>query len=117
MGAQHLMEGSYNTILQSTAPAPIFQFLVHQLSSTVANAIAECAESAYRKISFAAGARLFKLRSEQQFVELAAQRNWNIDRANKTVCMDPTGAHDNQLPALEIISQSLGYAKELERIV
>ena len=85
------------------------------LTDTVRDEIADCSEKSYNSVPVADLQKLLMIHSEGEFVEYVNSRGWiveggfvkfNVDRDNKLV-----------LDAQQLISDSLIYAKELERIV
>ena len=77
--------------------------------------IAECSEKAYKSIAASELQSMLMLGSEAELREFADSREWKI---NGPLVM--FGNDDNkklELPASQLIHESLAYAKELERIV
>ncbi len=115
---QHIMEGSYNKVLSAKQEGLYSQegmFFMDMLVDTVRDEIAECSEKAYDSIALADLQTLLMLGSEAELREFAETRGWALQAG--TVTFGGTAEKVAQLPAKEMIQQTLSYAKELEKIV
>ena len=90
-------------------------FFMDMLVDTVRDEIAECSEKAYDSIALADLQTLLMLGSEAELREFAETRGWALQAG--TVTFGGTAEKVAQLPAKEMIQQTLSYAKELEKIV
>ncbi|KAG1668580.1 hypothetical protein FOA52_007315 [Chlamydomonas sp. UWO 241] len=120
---QWLMEGAYNKVLEAAKklPSDAHALLVQQIASTVREEIASCSERAYDKLKLADAQKMMMLGSEKELKAYVEEHGWHIDGGYiRFVHPDAAanaakGAKDE--PSLKLISNSLVYAKELERIV
>jgi len=115
-----LMEGAYNKIAarQSALPDPSYEYFMSMLMDTVRDEIASCAESAYASLTAADATKILGFSNVNEYKAYAESREWNIDAAGNVVFNEesaPASAKD--IPAMQLINNSLLYAKELERIV
>ena len=116
---QHIMEGSYNKVLSARRDG-LFQnegmYFMDMLVDMVREEIAECSEKAYDNIVAGDLQTLLMLSSSADLNEYAAQRKWSVSAGDVRF-----GKGDAEtlfeLPARKLISETLAYAKELERIV
>lgn len=134
------MEGSYNKIFDARAavPAEAYSYFMDLLMDTTRGEIASCMEKAYKVLKVKAAMQLLRLKSEAEldaFIKTRTNAHWRIDAATvrSTLRLSPAPAsrttqHDIHfapvdpvakpaIPAMELIHQTLNYAKELERIV
>ena len=116
---QNIMEGSYNRVLsakQSGLYAQEGMYFMDMLVDMVREEIAECSEKAYDNIVAGDLQTLLMLSSSADLNEYAAQRKWSVSAGDVRF-----GKGDAEtlfeLPARKLISETLAYAKELERIV
>ncbi|CAM9745201.1 unnamed protein product [Phaeothamnion confervicola] len=119
---QFLMVGSYDQVLQARCSIPheYCNFFLGSLDHTVREAIAECSETAYASLSVAAAQELLKLdglRQLQQFIE-TSHPEWRIE-GDRIVFQEAAGKAGKvpEIPSMRLITESLSYATELERIV
>mmetsp|Transcript_32129 Transcript_32129/g.79403 ORF Transcript_32129/g.79403 Transcript_32129/m.79403 type:complete len:266 (+) Transcript_32129:233-1030(+) len=117
---QHLMEGAYNKIVkaQGALPAPDYAHFMSLLSATVRDEIAACMEKAYATLTLAAAAKLLNIPMAEMaaFVE---KREWTLSAGGDTLVFREEAAAPSakDIPSMQLINQTLLYAKELERIV
>lgn len=114
---QYLMEGAYNKVFLSrgNVPAESYTFFVERLMSTVRDEIAGCCEKAYRTLPKSSASKLLLLGDGQDITKFAAEREWS-QTANDISF--PEIEQDNKTTvSTDLIKQSLGYARELEKIV
>ncbi|KAJ1971478.1 regulatory particle non-ATPase [Dimargaris xerosporica] len=117
---QSLMEGSYKKVWNSRAevPAPEYTFFMDILTSTIRNEIASCIEKAYTALPAGNLATLlFFPKADDELLHFCQERSWRIDSASRKVHFGQSDATKEGLPVDQIITQSLTYAKELEKIV
>lgn len=119
---QFLMEGSYHKIFLSKEdiPDPYYGLFVNILLDTIRDEIAKCTEKAYTQISYAEAARLLMIDSEDQFTAYIHQRGWVFNSSQNcfTFCNEERKSENNELVRSPLlISQCLGYVRELEKIV
>lgn len=115
---QWLMEGAFNKVLEArtSVPAESYRYFMDLLSATVRDEVAGCSERAYPSLKVDDAQRLLLIQNQQEAAQYAAQRGWELrDGRVFFQPLDKAGAHD--INALEVISNSMTYARELERIV
>ncbi|KAI8915477.1 hypothetical protein PhCBS80983_g03546 [Powellomyces hirtus] len=116
---QCLMEGSYNKVWHSRAniPAPEYAFFVDILVGTIRDEIASCSEKAYDSLPLPDAATLLYFKTEGELVTFANERGWKINSQDKKIYFGETNTDNTDIPAENVIHQTLEYARELERIV
>ena len=83
------------------------------------DAVAECSEVAYKKLSLSEAKRLLDFNSDQEVLDYIgdAEKSWTVK--DGTVFFQdiekPIGSQD--IPSMRLITESLQYCVELERIV
>lgn len=120
---QWLMEGRYNKLFLSkdNVPADSYHFFIDLLLDTIRAEIAACIESAYEQISVQEAARILFFDNAALVEPFARQlqKNWRI-RNNRLLFSGDQKDRDksvDQIPSQTLMSQAIGYAKELETIV
>jgi 26S proteasome regulatory subunit N12 len=117
---QHLNLGSYDQVLSASKNPPVeyFQFFLRSLLDTVRINIGDCAAASYSKLSIDSATNVLMFSSKQEtlaFIE-SEYPDWQIGdkeidlRASKVV-------KSEEINSKNLVSQTLGYATELERIV
>mmetsp|Transcript_3534 Transcript_3534/g.5829 ORF Transcript_3534/g.5829 Transcript_3534/m.5829 type:complete len:202 (+) Transcript_3534:405-1010(+) len=118
-----LVVGSYDKVMEAAAkpPTKYFSFFLTSLMETVRINIGECAAAAYSTMSIKAATEILMFENEEETLEFISDfyPTWDVDALERTiVCGDGTIIHKSEeIPSLKLISQNLGYATELERIV
>lgn len=118
---RQLMVGSYDEVLKagSHVPDPSYTFFMENLLQTVRDSIAECVEVSYKTMKIADAMTMMKFDSTDQLQEYIEENreDWIVE--GDTLCFQPplTGSKASDIPSMDLISQSLSYATELERIV
>ncbi|CAF0877438.1 unnamed protein product [Adineta steineri] len=117
---QYLMEGSYNKVFlaKGTVPSPYFTFFMDILLDTIRDEIACCMEKSYRTISFTEAARLLYLNKTDELAAIAKKHGWQI-KADQIFHFENNQmkADNEHVPADEIASQMIQYAREMEIII
>ncbi len=123
------MEGSYNKIYEArnTVPAEPYVYLTELLMDTIRSEIGASIEKAYPSLRVEDAQKLLRLSSAAETLAFAKQRGWlhSGDQLRFPVVAAPVDESPvggkrmpaGSVPPLQIIHQSLNYAKELERIV
>ena len=122
---QCLMEGSYAKVLalRQEAPSPECAYFLEALGNTVREELASCVETAYRSMPRADVLNMIACKPNE-LEELVQTRGWGVadngsmltfPRREANADMQTSSAEKE--PQLEVISQVLAYARELERIV
>ena len=120
---QHLMEGSYHKVFLSkllSLPAANYHFFVDILTQTIQEEIVSCAESAYERISVSEAAKILWLDSQEELKVFQKKRDWKLDESGQYFLFssgDKQREEGHFIRSIPLILQSLGYAKELEKIV
>lgn len=118
---QHLMEGSYNKVLEARehVPNPFFRFFLAHLLQTVRENLADCAEIAYPCLTLVDAQQMLIIDSPAALLAFIQERKpeWVV-RDNRVWFKAPEkslGAAD--IPSLKLVGETLAYATELDRIV
>lgn len=118
---QFVMEGSYNKIFLSkgNVPAPNYNYFIDILIDTVREEIASCCEKAYHSLPVHEAAKMLMIESSSELHVFANKRGWACNEYGKFVLNTPNdGKQDlHFIGNTKLIRQSLGYVRELERIV
>jgi len=118
---RQLMVGSYDEVLNagSRVPDPSYQLFMENLLQTVRDSIADCLEVAYKTMSVSEAMTMMKFETTAQLMEYVEEYrdDWIVEGSQ--LCFQPpaTGRKASDIPSMKLISQSLSYATELERIV
>ena len=118
---RQLMVGSYDEVLNATARIPdaSYEFFMDNLLQTVRDSIADCIEVSYKTLKVQDAMIMMKFdTSDQMRVYIEECRDdWLID--DDLLCFQPpvVGSKASDIPSMKLITQSLTYATELERIV
>jgi 26S proteasome regulatory subunit N12 len=116
---QYIMEGAYNKVFSAAKdlPAPSYAVFMEMLMETrLREEIAECSEKSYTELPVGEAQKLLNFRTTQQLHEYAKERGWEVD--GDRVLLQKKGQDSTvSIPSMNVINQTLAYAKELERIV
>ncbi|KAG0448370.1 hypothetical protein HPP92_027865 [Vanilla planifolia] len=118
---QSFMEGAYNRVLSArqTVPHETYVYFMDLLAKTVRDEIAGCSEKVYDFLTIADAKKILMFSSDQELSDYIAEEHpeWEI----KNGCLFFQRAKESQpckeIPSLQLINQTLSYARELERIV
>ena len=119
---RQLMVGQFDQILNLSLPHVSYQFFVDHLLQTVRDSIADCVEVSYTKMKIIDALQIMKFTSKTELFEYIEEcrDDWIINSSdNELQFQPPTSGHQaaEDIPSMKLISQSLSYATELERIV
>ncbi|KAK4259326.1 hypothetical protein QN277_005668 [Acacia crassicarpa] len=118
---QSFMEGAYNRVLsaQQTAPDKTYGYFMDLLAKTVRDEIAGCSEKAYDYLSLKDAREMLLFSSEQELFEYmkAEHPEWEVLNGAVYFHKAKESAPSKEIPSLQLINQTLSYARELERIV
>ncbi|GAN06596.1 26S proteasome non-atpase regulatory subunit 8 [Mucor lusitanicus] len=116
---QFLMEGSYNKVwsTRSTVQGEEFMFFYDILISTIRHEIASCSEKAYEYLPLNDASTLLFLKNTEELLNFANERGWKVNPAEQKVYFGTEDDSIVEIPQEQIITRTLGYARELERIV
>jgi len=119
---QYMMEGAYNKVLKAKAdiPSQHYSYFINKLTETLRDEIAECIERAYSS-SMKVGEVMKQLEfgNFEEMKMYAQQRGWILTE-NQVHFNKVEETMYSETPAnfsLQLIRQTLYYAKELERII
>ncbi|KAM9984768.1 hypothetical protein ACTFIY_009181 [Dictyostelium cf. discoideum] len=112
-----ITEGSYNKIIQSRSgvPSEYYQVFLDILADSIKEDIANCSEKSFKTLSLKDAEKVLLFNDNNQFQQYIKERNWKVQGD-----VIQFGNNENQsveIPSLQLIHQTLHYAKELERIV
>ncbi|KAL5551571.1 hypothetical protein UlMin_002600 [Ulmus minor] len=119
---QSFMEGAYNRVLSARQRVPheTYHYFMDLLAKTVRDEIAGCSEKAYDFLSIKDAQQILLFDSDQELLEYIKEEHaeWEI-KDNKFVIFQKAkeSAPCKEIPSLQLINQTLSYARELERIV
>jgi len=118
---RQLMVGSYDEVLKAHLhiPDPSYGFFMDQLLMTVRDSIADCMEVSYQTMKLSDAMTMMKFTSLEELKEYMqeARDDWIVEGDSLCFQPPPTGSKASDIPSMELISQSLSYATELERII
>lgn len=115
---QFLMEGNYHKVFLSKEdiPDPYYALFVDILIDTIRDEIASCTEKAYSQIHVHEAARLLMIDRQTDLTGYVERRGWLRNNQHFVFTQEVKQENDTvRSPVL--ISQCLGYARELEKIV
>ncbi|GAB4834604.1 26S proteasome non-ATPase regulatory subunit 8 A [Ancistrocladus abbreviatus] len=115
------MEGAYNCVLSArqTVPHDTYVYFMDLLAKTVRDEIAGCSEKAYDYLSINDARHMLLFSSDKELVEYIREEHpeWEIKDGCVIFHKAKESAACKEIPSLQLIDQTLSYAKELERIV
>lgn len=116
---QSLMEGAYSRVLNARqhVPDPTYIHFMDLLMLTVRDEIADCSEKAYETLTAEDASKLLMISSAAELSDYSAKHGWDIKDGRVVFGKDDSRPPHKEIPSMHLISQSLGYARELERIV
>ncbi|KAF0971678.1 hypothetical protein FDP41_009901 [Naegleria fowleri] len=115
-----LMEGSYTKLrsLRDKAPAPEYNVFMDLMIDTIRKEIADCTELAYEKISLPGIQKLLLFQNENETRDFIASRMmWSIENDQVVFEKSTEDKKTFQGTNRDVITRTLFYAKDLERIV
>ncbi|GMY04976.1 SAC3_GANP domain-containing protein [Fagus crenata] len=118
---QSFMEGAYNCVLsaQQTVPHETYVYFIDLLAKTVRDEIAGCGEKAYDYLSINDAQQMLLYTSEQELLVYIKEEHseWEIKNGSVFFQKPKESAPCKEIPSLQLINQTLSYARELERIL
>ncbi|XP_022743328.1 26S proteasome non-ATPase regulatory subunit 8 homolog A [Durio zibethinus] len=118
---QSFMEGAYNRVLSArqTAPHETYVYFMDLLAKTVRDEIAGCSEKAYDYLSINDARQMLLFSSDQELLEYIKEEHpeWEVKKGFVFFQKAKESAPSKEIPSLQLINQTLSYARELERIV
>ncbi|ANQ07955.1 26S proteasome non-ATPase regulatory subunit [Plasmodium coatneyi] len=126
---QHIMDGYFYHVLtrKDDIPLHLYGLFIERLYNTIRHKLADCIFASSNCISLEYACELLKFVSEKELYQFIGEYNetkttqgecnilWEV-RNNKIYFNNQT-VHVQDLPALEVLNNTIGYATELERIV
>lgn len=117
---RHLMEGSYNKLLNSRKKAPSNEYLpvVEMLELTVRHKVAECIPHAYTELSVPAAQRILMVASPEEVLQIGQDNEWTLSPDRKRFLF--TREEDvakRQIPFETMIDHHIKFAADLQNIV
>ncbi|KAH8740270.1 proteasome regulatory subunit Rpn12 family [Cryptosporidium ryanae] len=127
----HLMDGNYNKImqLQNNLPSPYYKSFYKHLTNTCREKVAKCIECSFDRISINKLKDMMKFSSNEELISFinrisqksASPVDENISSKIQWKLIDNVVYFEREVKRnttnLDLISNSLGYALEFERIV
>ncbi|XP_054776704.1 26S proteasome non-ATPase regulatory subunit 8 homolog A [Prosopis cineraria] len=118
---QSFMEGAYNRVLSArqTVPHDTYVYFMDLLAKTVRDEIAGCSEKAYDYLSINNARQMLLFSSDQELFEYMKEEHpeWEVLNGAVHFHKAKESAPCKEIPSLQLINQTLSYARELERIV
>lgn len=118
---QSFMEGAYNRVLtaRQTVPHETYVYFMDLLAKTVRDEIAGCGEKAYDYLSIKDAKQMLLFSSEKEVLEYINEDHpeWEVKNGLVYFQKAKESAPCKEIPSLQLINQTLSYARELERIV
>ncbi|XP_073051937.1 26S proteasome non-ATPase regulatory subunit 8 homolog A-like [Primulina eburnea] len=118
---QSFMEGAYNRVLyaRQTVPHETYVYFLDLLAKTVRDEIAGCSEKAYECLSVNDARKMLLFSSDKELFEYVKEEHPDWETKNGFVYFQKTKESTpcKEIPSLQLINQTLSYARELERIV
>ena len=116
---QFLMEGSFHKVFLSkgNVPAENYNFFIDILIGTIRDEIASCAEKAYTQLSVAEATKMLMCESPQELESYVEDRGWVCEGEFFLFAQEEKKEELHFVRNSLLISQALGYARELEKIV
>ncbi|KAF5729764.1 26S proteasome non-ATPase regulatory subunit RPN12A [Tripterygium wilfordii] len=118
---QSFMEGAYNRVLSArqTAPHESFVYFMDLLAKTVRDEIGGCSEKAYDYLSISDARQMLLFSSDKELADYIKEDHpeWEIKDGCVFFQKAKETAPCKEIPSLQLINQTLSYARELERIV
>jgi len=110
------MEGSYHKVVhfRKQLPSPEYSVFMDTLSDTLREEIASCCEKAYKSLPCSKAAELLML-EVADLGGFCEERGWSVT-GDKIDFMSET-IEKREVPALDLIEETLDYATRLERII
>lgn len=118
---QSFMEGAYNRVLSArqSVPHDTYVYFMDLLAKTVRDEIAGCSEKAYDYLSVSDAKEILMFSSDKELSQYVIEEHpeWEIKNGSVYFQKAKESQPCKEIPSLQLINQTLNYAKELERIV
>ncbi|GAA0183446.1 protease [Lithospermum erythrorhizon] len=118
---QSFMEGAYNRVLSArqSVPHETYIYFMDLLAKTVRDEIAGCSEKAYDSLSVNDACQMLLFSSDKELQAYIEEEHpeWEVQNGRVVFQLAKEAAPCKEIPSLQLINQTLSYARELERIV
>jgi len=123
---RQLMVGIYDEVLSTKLPHESYQFFVDHLLQTVRDSIADCMEVSYKDMSLGEAMKMMKFETVEELRTYIQEvrDDWIVDSGSDKLVFQASASassgppqQSSDIPSMKLISQSLTYATEMERIV
>ncbi|WVZ94532.1 hypothetical protein U9M48_040413 [Paspalum notatum var. saurae] len=118
---QSFMEGAYNRVLSARQAVPheTYVYFMDLLAKTVRDEIAGCSEKGYDSLSISDAKHMLMFSSDQELQQYITEEHpeWEIKNGSVFFQKAKESQPCKEIPSLQLINQTLSYARELERIV
>ncbi|KAH9578847.1 CSN8/PSMD8/EIF3K [Trypanosoma melophagium] len=117
---RHLMEGSYNKLLNSRHQAPSNEYIpvVEMLESTVRQEVAECIPRAYATLSIDKAQKILMVESSEDVKQIGRRYNWQLSPDGSSfIFTREEDVAKTEVPFQDMLKHHLHFAAELQRIV
>jgi len=118
---QWLMEGRYNKVFESkgNVPAASYCFFLETLLNTIRVEIAGCLESAYERMTIPEAVKVLLFNSTQELQAFVQKEGkpWKTEGKDVLFGGRKEDKGLEKVPALQLMAQTISYARELEMIV
>lgn len=118
---RHLMEGSYHKLLHARGQVPSNDYLplVEQLEETVRTEIARCIPLSYPTLKVESAQKMLMYKSKNEVLEMGRHCKWTLGADGETFSFSSaaTVENKNELPAKQLLMDSIHYAAELQKVV
>ncbi|KAK6935557.1 CSN8/PSMD8/EIF3K [Dillenia turbinata] len=118
---QSFMEGAYNRVLSArqSVPHETYVYFMDFLAKTVRYEIAGCSEKAYDYLSINDARQMLLFSSDQELLSYVKENHseWKVKNGYVFFQKAKESTPCKEIPSLQLINQTLSYARELERIV
>ncbi|KAL3738360.1 hypothetical protein ACJRO7_019828 [Eucalyptus globulus] len=117
---QSFVEGAYNRVLSArqTVPHETYVYFMDLLAKTVRDEIARCSEKAYDYFSISDAWQMLLCSSDQELAVYVKKEHpeWEIKSGFAYFQKAKESAPLKEIPSVQLINQTLSYARELELI-
>eukprot|EP01113_Clastostelium_recurvatum_P006670 TRINITY_DN1303_c0_g1_i2.p1 TRINITY_DN1303_c0_g1~~TRINITY_DN1303_c0_g1_i2.p1 ORF type:complete len:269 (+),score=81.51 TRINITY_DN1303_c0_g1_i2:37-807(+) len=116
---QYMMEGAFKRIwnARSDVPSDTYTFFMEMLMDTIRDEIADCSEKAYASVPLGEAQKLMLFATPKQLQDFAAKRGWTESQGSYFFHTSSSSTPRGEIPSMQLIKETLSYAKELERII
>jgi len=114
---QYIMEGSYPKVRSARTDVPheLYTVFMDILMDTIRDEVADCSEKAFHSLPLSEVQKLLQLQESKALKEFVDKRDWEVN--GHTVTFRKAEVTKTDIPSMQLIHETMLYAKELERIV